>query len=177
MVYDPQTPYTILQNSTIDFVTMQRINRFARYWEMVANSGRFSQVLSLLLRSKDDMAGSAFYHFLTFSDWLWRVTGKTHEFALEKLVDLLFEHLTAMRGLLADEVSTALLADYRASGARGKPDCLATVLNADRIDSPGTNEKRHAERQGRHVRQQQGENGQAALQVHREAIKRAAAAA
>jgi hypothetical protein len=43
MAYDPQTPYTILQNSTIDFVTMQRINRFARYWEMVANSGRFAQ--------------------------------------------------------------------------------------------------------------------------------------
>ncbi|HEY3048583.1 MAG TPA: radical SAM protein, partial [Polaromonas sp.] len=30
MAYDPQTPYTILQNSTIDFATMQRINRFAR---------------------------------------------------------------------------------------------------------------------------------------------------
>ena len=37
MAYDPLTPYTILQNSTIDFATMQRIKRFARYWEMVAN--------------------------------------------------------------------------------------------------------------------------------------------
>jgi coproporphyrinogen III oxidase-like Fe-S oxidoreductase len=30
MVYEPQTPYTILQNSTVDFATMQRIKRFAR---------------------------------------------------------------------------------------------------------------------------------------------------
>src|SRR5690606_13672600 len=59
MVYDPQTPYTILQNSTVDFSAMQRIKRFARYWEMVANSGRFSQGLALLLAP-----GSAFGHFL-----------------------------------------------------------------------------------------------------------------
>ena len=38
MVYEPQTPYTILQNSTVDFATMQRIKRFARYWDVVVNS-------------------------------------------------------------------------------------------------------------------------------------------
>jgi radical SAM superfamily enzyme YgiQ (UPF0313 family) len=65
MVYDPQTPYTILQNATVDFQTMQRIKRFARYWEMVANSGRFVATLKLLLGD-----GSAFNSFLNFSDWL-----------------------------------------------------------------------------------------------------------
>ena len=52
------------------------------------NSGRFSAVLHLLLRDGADSAGSAFGHFLAFSDWRWRTTAKTHEFALEKLVDL-----------------------------------------------------------------------------------------
>ncbi len=162
MAYDPQTPYTILQNSTIDFVTMQRINRFARYWEMVANSGCFSAALKLLLEP-----GSAFQHFLDFSDWLWQSTGKTHEFALEKLVDLLFEHLTLVRGLGAGDVRVALLADYRASGARGRPHCLAELLSAERIVSPGASGKLRTERQGRHVSQQ----------VHRDEIQKAAAAA
>jgi len=162
MAYDPQTPYTILQNSTIDFTTMQRIQRFARYWEMVANSGRFARGLKQLLAP-----GSAFNHFLDFSDWLWKTTGKTHEFALEKLVDLLHAHLTAVRGLNDGEVRSALLADYRASGARGRPLCLADLLSAERAALPAGAAKPRAERQSRHVSQQ----------THRDAIQKAAAAA
>ncbi|MDB5777814.1 MAG: Radical domain protein [Polaromonas sp.] len=166
MAYDPQTPYTILQTSTIDFATMQRIQRFARYWEMVANSGRFCAALRLLLRDSPETAGSAFHHFLGFSDWLWRTTGKTHEFALEKLVDLLHEHLTAARRLPEDTVRAALLADYLASGARGKPHCLGAALDAGRAALPMAAGKQRAERQGRHVQQ-----------AHRDEIQKAAAAA
>ena len=165
MVYDPHTPYTILQNSTIDFSTLQRINRFARYWDMVANSGRFSLGLNLLLGG-----GSAFNNFLSFSDWLWCTTGKTHEFALEKLLDLLHDHLVGVRGLLADAVRDALLADYRASGARGKPLCLAGLLAAQRVELDAKRDSRQdsrQKRQGRHVEQA----------GHQEEIRRAAAAA
>jgi radical SAM superfamily enzyme YgiQ (UPF0313 family) len=167
MLYDPQTPYTILQTSTIDFATMQRIQRFARYWEMVANSGRFSAALRLLLRDSPDVAGSAFHHFLAFSDWLWQTTGKTHEFALEKLVDLLFDHLHQARHLDLDHVRIALLADHRANGARGRPHCLADLLAAERSALPAGAAKPRSERQGRHVSQQS----------HRDAIQKAAAAA
>ncbi|MGV8804833.1 MAG: DUF4080 domain-containing protein [Polaromonas sp.] len=161
MVYDPQPPYTILQNSTVDFATLQRIQRFARYWDMLANSGRFGQTMRLLLTP-----GSAFGHFLNFSDWLWQTTGKTHEFALEKLVDLLHEHLTAVRGLEGDAVRAALLLDYRASGARGRPHCLAELLGVERTALPAAGVKPRAERQGRHVQQ-----------AHRSDIQKAAAAA
>ena len=162
MAYDPQTPYTILQTSTIDFTTMQRIQRFARYWEMVANSGRFALGLKLLLEP-----GSAFNHFLAFSDWLWQTTGKTHEFALEKLVDLLHAHLTGVRRLAQHTVQAALMADYQASGARGRPQCLAVVPAAGATTNPAAamQENRRAERQLRHLNQ------------HREQIQKAAAAA
>ncbi|MDO8387283.1 MAG: DUF4080 domain-containing protein [Polaromonas sp.] len=163
MVYDPQTPYTILQNSTVDFASMQRIKRFARYWEMVANSGRFAQGLALLLAP-----GSAFGHFLAFSDWLWQSTGKTHEFALEKLVDLLFVHLTQVRALDPQQVVAALLVDYQASGARGRPQCLAALLAGTQTAASATAGKARAERQGRHLGQQQ---------ALREEIQKAAAAA
>jgi hypothetical protein len=125
MVYEPQTPYTILQNSTVDFATMQRIKRFARYWDLVVNSGRFANVLKLLMNG-----GSAFNHFLDFSDWLWQTTGKTHEFAQEKLVDLLHDYLTVESGMGQTQIQAALLADYQASGARGKPASLVNVLGA-----------------------------------------------
>lgn len=149
MAYDPHTPYTILQNSTVDFAAMQRIKRFARYWEMVANSGRFAVALKLLLEP-----GSAFGHFLAFSDWLWQTTGKTHEFALEKLVDLLFAHLVQVRGLDPQRVSAALLADYQASGARGRPQCLAALLSGLQKVPSAVAGKQGAHRQGRHLNQQ-----------------------
>jgi radical SAM superfamily enzyme YgiQ (UPF0313 family) len=40
MVYSPLPPYELLQNRLIDFATMQRLGRFARYWDLVGNSGR-----------------------------------------------------------------------------------------------------------------------------------------
>ncbi len=163
MAYDPHTPYTILQNSTVDFATMQRIKRFARYWDMVANSGRFSRSLALLLAP-----GSAFGHFLAFSDWLWQTTGKTHEFALEKLVDLLFAHLTQVRLLDPQRVCAALLADYQASGARGRPQCLTALLGGAQKALSAAADKHGAQRQGRHLSQQ------LALRVE---IQKAAAAA
>jgi radical SAM superfamily enzyme YgiQ (UPF0313 family) len=144
MVYEPQTPYTILQNSMVDFVTMQRIKRFARYWDMVVNSGRFGSAVMLLLQP-----GSAFHLFLNFSDWLWQTTGKTHEFAHEKLTDLVHEYLANVRALDVERVQAALLADYTASGARGRPQCLAQRLSAQQAALPKT-PKHLAQRQARH---------------------------
>ena len=138
MVYETQTPYTILQNSAVDFATMQRIKRFARYWDMVANSGRFTQTSRLLL------AGSAFNNFLAFSDWLWQATSKTHEFAHEKLVDLLHEHLVSVRDLDAIHVQAVLLADYSASGARGRPQCLTNLLQVQPAKAKASLSKRQA---------------------------------
>jgi radical SAM superfamily enzyme YgiQ (UPF0313 family) len=168
MVYDPQTPYTILQNATVDFPAMQRVKRFARYWEMVANSGRFALSLKLLLEGGSESRPSAFAHFLQFSDWLWQTTGKTHEFAHEKLVDLIFEHLTSVRGLPQEEVRSAMLADYQATGAHARPQSLAGLLGMQsRAASPAVASRRAA-RQGRHLSQKQ---------ALREEIQKAAAAA
>jgi len=172
MVYDPQTPYTILQNSTIDFATLQRIQRFARYWDMVANSGRFMRARMLLLEGTEALPVAAFDAFLNFSDWLWATTGKTHEFAYEKLVDLLFAYLRTERCLPPAVVRDALLADYQASGARGKPACLAEALQA--IAQPLTPAgQARAQRQGRHVSQ----NATEASAELRAEIQQAAAAA
>ncbi len=146
MVYDPAPPYTILQNRDIGFATLQRIQRFARYWDMVANSGRFAHTLPLLLGS------SPFGNFMAFSDWLWKTTGKTHEFALEKKMDLLFNHLTDVRGESPEPVRLALLADFQASHARAHPKCLECLLDARHSTAHASGRSR-AERQGRHVAQ------------------------
>ncbi len=178
MVYDPQPPYSILQNSTVDFSTLQRIQRFARYWELVGNSGRFARARTLLLQTPL-AAGevSAFHAFLQFSDWLWATTGKTHAFAHEKLVDLLFDYLSGPAGLTADAVRDALLADYLASGARARPHCLADAL-ARAAAAPSAASSATSSAPGQADRQaRQARHGRQAAAAQRAEIQQAAAAA
>src|SRR6185503_6757017 len=48
MVYNPHPPYELLQNKLIDFSTMQKLRRFARYWDLVGNSGNFIECTPLI---------------------------------------------------------------------------------------------------------------------------------
>jgi len=112
--FNPDAPYNVLSTDRICFADMQRIARFARYWELVGNSGRFLRAVPLLVGE------SPFERFLRFSDWLYARTGKTHEFALERLHQFLFDFLTGELGVERGAAGGTLLADYQASGARGR---------------------------------------------------------
>ncbi len=46
--YSAHPPYELLCNRDLDFATMQRLRRFARYWDLVANSGNFSASAPLI---------------------------------------------------------------------------------------------------------------------------------
>ena len=87
LVFDPAPPYSILATDRIDFQTMQRLVRFARYWDLVANSGRFATTLPLIL------ADSPFARFIALSDWLYAKTDATHRIALDRLARLVTDWL------------------------------------------------------------------------------------
>jgi radical SAM superfamily enzyme YgiQ (UPF0313 family) len=114
MRYNPDPPYNVLQTDRISFRDMQRIGRFARYWEMVANSGRFARSLPLLLDE------AAFARFMRFADWLYATTGKTHEIALERLFEHVQRFLVEELGIRRELASDTLVHDYETSGARGR---------------------------------------------------------
>jgi radical SAM superfamily enzyme YgiQ (UPF0313 family) len=126
MVYDPAPPYSIQQNSDVGALTVQRFTRFARYWDMIANSGRFRQTVVLLLSNPS--RPSPFNAFMDFSDWLWEQTGKTNGLTPEWLTDALFDYLCNELGYPVTQAKTTLLNDYVASGARGNPSALKDLL-------------------------------------------------
>ena len=151
MVYEMQPPYTVLQTGAVDAATMQRFTRFARYWDLVANSGRFTQTLAVLLDQP-----SAFHGFLDFADWLWRTTAQTSGLSPEMLVDALADYLCSQRGLTLASAQQTLLADYVASGARANPKALQGLL--PRREAPATGAgKGLAQRQERHGAAQRAE--------------------
>ena len=118
MRYNPDPPYNILATDAIDFPTMQRLVRFSRYWDLVANSGRLAQTLPLLLSGGP--RDSVFGNFLEFADWLYATTGQTHQLAMERLFDLIHAYLTSVRGVAPVSVAGALLNDYARTGAKGR---------------------------------------------------------
>lgn len=111
--FNPQPPYNILATDRIDFATMQRLARFARYWDMVGNSGRFARTLPLLL------GAAPFAGFLALADSLHAAMRRTNAIANERLYEHLHAHLLAI-GVAPADATEALAADYLASGARGK---------------------------------------------------------
>ena len=127
MVYDALPPYQIQQTNAVSAVDMQRFARLARYWDLVANSGRFGGAMALLLQTE-----SPFLAFMDFSDWLWesspKTKGKTSGITPENLVDALHAYLIDIRKFDAELVTKTLLADYIASGARARPDVLRSLI-------------------------------------------------
>ena len=89
MNYNPAPPYNVLSTKLIDFDSMQRMNRFARYWDLIANSGRFKHSVPLVLGEHP------FDRFLLLTDWVYATTQQTHRFALHRLFDLLYLGLTS----------------------------------------------------------------------------------
>ncbi|MFT3848197.1 MAG: DUF4080 domain-containing protein [Propionivibrio sp.] len=131
MRYDRLPPYAVQQTGVVDAGAVQRFARLARYWDMLANSGRFRQSLRLLMGGGGHgEASSPFASFLALADWLWERAQRTNGLSPEWLVDALFDYLVAC-GLEAAQVRDALLVDYTASGARGKPLALSDRVSAE----------------------------------------------
>jgi hypothetical protein len=135
----------VVQTDAVNAQEVAAFIRLARYWDVVANSGRFKSSLAMILD-----APSPFLAFAHFSDWLWRDLRRTHGLTPEILVDAQFVYLCQERGLAAERVRSALIADYAASGARAMPKVLQGFLPR-RSPTASAVGVRHNERQQRHA--------------------------
>jgi hypothetical protein len=124
LIFDSSPPYTILATDRIDFNAMQRLIRFARYWDLVANSGRFKTLLPAVL------ADTPFVRFLALSDWLYAKTDATHRISPDRLGRLLNEWLESVNH--DSQVAIAPLNQVNAS-----------TTKADRATSGTQRQQRH----------------------------------
>jgi radical SAM superfamily enzyme YgiQ (UPF0313 family) len=167
VIYNPHPPCEILQNKLIDFATMQRLRRFARYWDLAGNSGNFVETTPLiwgvarvsdLCENKNDFTDqrsvphSPFHAFLHFSDWLHARTGRTDGIALVRLMELLFEFLTGELKLDAKPVAGTMWRDYQHGNRHDKPAFLKDFLPTEEKVVPLRKAKTAVpKRQARHL--------------------------
>jgi radical SAM superfamily enzyme YgiQ (UPF0313 family) len=124
MVYSTEPPYEVLQTKLIDFSKMQKLRRFARYWDLVGNSGNFVETTPLIWSD----GGSPFAAFLHWSEWLHARVGRTDSIALVRLMELLFEFLTRELKRDSHTVAGSMLHDYLRVGRRDRPAFLRDFL-------------------------------------------------
>ena len=146
MVYNPDPPYEILENKQIDFGTMQRMRRFARFWDLTANSGNFVRTTPLLW----SRTGSPFAGVMRLSEWLFARVGRQHSIALARLAELLFIFLTEESGLEKATVAAVLWSDWQHCGRLEKPEFLREFI-ADETGPPPRPRALTAKRQARHL--------------------------
>ena len=136
MIFDPHPPYAILATDRIDFAAMQRLVRFSRYWDLIANSGRFSQSLPFLL------GASPFASFMALSDWLHARTDATHRISPQRLAALLRTWLTEA-GHDRPEAVAALAQDEKVLSERARSGAANGRADANSSKAPS--------RQARHL--------------------------
>jgi radical SAM superfamily enzyme YgiQ (UPF0313 family) len=146
MIYNPHPPYEILQNKLIDFATMQKLRRFARYWDMVGNSGNFIESTPLIWS-----AGSPFHAFMRWSEWLHAKTKRTDAIALLRLMELLFEFLTVEAKQDAAHVAKKMWNDYCRGGRHDKPGFMKDYLPQETPQGARKSTAALPKRQARHL--------------------------
>lgn len=131
MRYANTPPYRILSNADVSFAQVQRIVRFARYWDLIGNSGRFPNALPILLSDQP------FKRFLAISDWIYNETGQTHKISLSKLFGLL--HRAFIEELDIDhlDATNALQADFAHNKLKGIPSFLRNPMTENSKRSSG----------------------------------------
>ncbi|MFO1020863.1 MAG: DUF4080 domain-containing protein [Planctomycetales bacterium] len=146
MRYSPSAPYEILQTKDLDPFTLQRLRRFARYWDLLGNSGNFLESTPLIWKDQ-----SPFWSFLQFSDWLFETSRATHGIALGQLAEYVFRFLTEQRHLDPTLAAQTLWRDYQRGGRSDRPAFLRPFTDVLENPNPVRGRKMVPTRQARHL--------------------------
>lgn len=124
MVFNEVPPYEILKTDALSFEQIQRMDRFARYWDLIGNSGNFVETRAFLWRD----GRSPFAEFLELSDWIFKRTKQRSGIQLKRLTLLLFEYLVEEKQCDSELVGMLLSRDYTRSGRTDVPVELKTYV-------------------------------------------------
>ena len=142
LLFNPNPPFSILASRTVNYAAVQELNRFARYWDLIANSGRFSSTLDLLL------GDSPFARFSQITQSLFLRCGQTHKISLLRLYDFIYDIAVLDLDLESEVFRAALQNDYSKSGLKSTPKCLRVASKPQQKNRNLAN--KHKIRQARH---------------------------
>jgi len=140
--FNPLPPFDILSTDRVSFTTMQRINRFARYWDMIGNSGRFKYSLPHILSDEP------FDDFMAITEWIFNKTGQIHKISLKKLFELISQSVEALFPEKHQIVIEKIEEDYNAAKLKSLFSSLS-LYATDQVET--TSKNKSLKRQQQHM--------------------------
>lgn len=122
MIYNSQPPYEILQNKLLSFSDLQKMRRFARFWDLYGNSGNFVESVELIWKGES----SLFQAFMKFSEWLYMRLRRTDQISLLNLMESLWHYLAEEKKMDLKLVAEKLLQDYQRGERKDCPSFLSS---------------------------------------------------
>jgi len=107
MVYSDIPPYDIIKNNHLSFDDIQKMKRFARFWNLYKNSGNFKLSLPILWQKH-----GVFESFFAFSIWIYEQTNSTWHISLDRLAKLLFEYLSQISPTDKSAIAQSIAQDF-----------------------------------------------------------------
>jgi radical SAM superfamily enzyme YgiQ (UPF0313 family) len=125
MLYQEHSPFQILSTKTMSFFTLQDLNRFAHFWDLIANSGNFKNSMILLKNlAAQSEKQSLFWTFFEMSKFLALRHPQGHGVALLNLLESVWIYLTQHLRWDLDLVRSTLIQDYAGTVKRDIPHFL-----------------------------------------------------
>jgi len=124
MRYSPTPPYEVISTSTMTEGEIDAMKRFARFWDLIANSGNFRDSAQRILT----ISASAFTSFYDFSEALYDTLERTHHLPLNILAVAIFDYLIASTTMSSEEAALLVASDLHRTYGRKTPKALKPHL-------------------------------------------------
>ncbi|MBL7543128.1 MAG: DUF4080 domain-containing protein [Bdellovibrionaceae bacterium] len=138
MVYSDNTPFQIIKTKDLSFQDLQDMNRFSRFWDMIANSGQFGLTMKFLKSSAQAENRSFFDLFFHLSQFLFRRHKGTFAISLINLMESVFIYLKDELQMDSKEAAHLIYRDFCTRKKRDVPNYLKPYLDQkmNTMDTP-----------------------------------------
>lgn len=125
MVYSDHPPFQILRTKNLNFESLQIMNRFAKYWDLYANSGSFKRFVATLREKaalREDK--SFFWEFYAFNDFLTTRYAQSFGISQLSLFETAYIYLKDHLQWPTEDAKALILEDYYTTGKTDLPKFL-----------------------------------------------------
>lgn len=118
LVFNPSPPYELLASDAMDFETVNRLQSFARCWELVHNRGRFPRAAARLWQEGH---ASPFARYAALAAQIQTAEGRLHALGADRIGGHLTRFLIEACGLAPADAAALVAADRASFGAPTGP--------------------------------------------------------
>lgn len=138
MRYSSAPPYEILATADLSFSDLQRLRNFSRYWDLIANSGRFTELLAAIKA----LNPSVFDYFISLSDYIYADTKMRAGLNTARIADTLANHAAKFIPEQLPSLIEAMKRDFDRTQSTELPSFMAPSKPASPKLHPGAGPKR-----------------------------------